>query len=91
MARFPNFKGKIKAIQLVNVRVIVQTVLSFFQFCFLNALQRDINSNRVYVLGHKYVLGFSQTASRAQNIIIYAREHKLNGYVSLWVMNFELG
>ena len=35
--------------------------LIFFSFYFLNALQKDINSNRVYVLGHKYVLGPSQT------------------------------
>ena len=59
----------------------------FFSFYFLNALQSDINSNRVNVLGHKYVLGSSQThfsprlaawakmsLSRAQNI--YAHEHK---------------
>ena len=55
----------------------------FFSFYFLNALQKDINSNRVYVLGHKYVLGPSQThfspclaarakmsLSRAQNIFM---------------------
>ena len=47
-------------------------VVIFFSFHFLNALQSDINSNRVYVLGHKYVLGLSQThfsmsLSRAQN------------------------
>ena len=52
-------EGKIKAIQLVNARVIVQTVL--LPFYFLNTLQSDINSNRVYVLGHKYVFGPSQT------------------------------
>ena len=57
----------------------------FFSFYFLNALQKDINSNRVYVLGHKYVLGPSQThfspclaarakmsLSRAQNIFMPA-------------------
>ena len=33
----------------------------FFSFYFLSALQKDINSNRVYVLGLKYVLGPSQT------------------------------
>ena len=76
-------EGKIKAIQLVNARVIVQTVLLsfviFFSFYFLNALQSDNNSNRVYVLGHKYVLGPSQTRlaarakmSRAQNIFMPA-------------------
>ena len=58
-------EGKIKAIQLVNACVIVQTVLLSFVICFsfyfLNALQSDNNSNRVYVLGHKYVLGPSQT------------------------------
>ena len=61
-------------------------VVIFFSFYFLNALQSDINSNRVNVLGHKYVLGSSQThfsprlaawakmsLSRAQNI--YAQEH----------------
>ena len=58
-------------------------VVIFFSFYFLNALQSDINSNRVYVLGHKYVLGPSQThfsprlaarakmsLSRAQNIFM---------------------
>ena len=57
----------------------------FFSFYFLNALQKDINSNRVYVLGHKYVLGPSQahfrprlaarakmSPSRAQNIFMPA-------------------
>ena len=66
---------------------ILQTVLLsfFFSFYFLNALQSDNNSNRVYVLGHKYVLGPSQThfsprlaarakmsLSRAQNIFMPA-------------------
>ena len=57
----------------------------FSSFYFLNALQSDINSNRVYVLGHEYVLGPSQThfsprlaarakmsLSRAQNIFMPA-------------------
>ena len=60
-------------------------VVIFFSFYFLNALQKDINSNRVYVLGHKYVLGPSQahfsprlaarakmSLSRAQNIFMPA-------------------
>ena len=52
-------------------------VVIFFSFYFLNALQSDINSNRVYVLGYKYVLGPSQThfkisLSRAQNIFMPA-------------------
>ena len=60
-------------------------VVIFFSFYFLNALQNDNNSNRVYVLGHKYVLGPSQThfsprlaarakmsLSRAQNIFMPA-------------------
>ena len=56
-------------------------VVIFFSFYFLNALQSDINSNRVYVLGHKYVLGPSQThfrihfkmsLSQAQNIFMPA-------------------
>ena len=60
-------------------------VVIFFSFYFLNAFQSDINSNRVYVLGHKYVLGPSQTyfsprlaarakmsLSRAQNIFMPA-------------------
>ena len=60
-------------------------VVIFFSFYFLNALQSDNNSNRVYVLGHKYVLGPSQThfsprlaarakmsLSRAQNIFMPA-------------------
>ena len=57
---------------------IFQSVLLsfFFSFHFLNALQSDINSNRVYVLGHKYVLGPCQThfmsLSRAQNIFLNA-------------------
>ena len=57
----------------------------FFSFYLLSALQSDINSNRVYVLGHKYVLGPSQahfsprlgarakmSLSRAQNIFMPA-------------------
>ena len=58
-------------------------VVIFFSFYFLSALQSDINSNRVYVLGHKYDLGPSQThfslaarakmsLSRAQNIFMPA-------------------
>ena len=56
-----------------------------FIFYFLNALQSDINSNRVYVLGYKYVLGPSQahfssrlaarakmSLSRVQNIFMPA-------------------
>ena len=35
--------------------------VTFFSFYFLNALKKDINSNRVYVLRPKYVLGPSQT------------------------------
>ena len=54
----------------------------FFSFYFLNALQSDINSNRVYVLGHKYVLGPSQTESESGPKHIYAREHKLYCYIS---------
>ena len=35
----------------------------FFTFYFLNqALQSDNNSNAVYVIGHKYVLGPSQSS-----------------------------
>ena len=36
-------------------------VVIFLSFYFLSALQSDINSNKVYVLGHKYVLGPFQT------------------------------
>ena len=32
----------------------------FFCFYFLSALESDDNSNTVYVLGHKYILGPSQ-------------------------------
>ena len=41
--------------------MIAHTVLlsSFFSFCFLNALHRDSNSNRIYVLGQEYVSGLS--------------------------------
>ena len=35
-------------------------VVVFFSVYFLSALQSDDNSNRVYVLGHKHVLGPSQ-------------------------------
>ena len=61
----------------------VHFVVIFFSFYLLNALQSYINSNRVYVLGHKYVLGPSQahfsprlavwakmSLSRAQNIFM---------------------
>ena len=60
--------------------MIVQTVLLLFlQFFFLNALQSDDNSNRVYVLGHKHVLGPSQThfsprlAARAKMSLSWAQ------------------
>ena len=48
-------------------RNILQIVLSFliflfFSFYFFNALQGDNNSNTVYVLGHKYVLGASHNS-----------------------------
>ena len=33
----------------------------FFSFYFLNALQKDINSNRVYVLGHNNYLSGDTT------------------------------
>ena len=52
-----------KAIQLVNTRVIVQTVLlTICGFYFLYAFQTDNNSNRICVLEHKYVLGPSQSS-----------------------------
>ena len=58
-------------------------VVIFFSFYFLNALQNDNNSNRVYVLGHKYVLGPSQThESKSGPKHIYAREHKLYCYIN---------
>ena len=70
----------------------VHFVVILFSFYFLNALQSHIDSNRVYVLGHKYVLGPSQahfsphlaawakmSLSRAQNM--YARENKLYCYI----------
>ena len=68
-------------IQLINARVIIQTVLlSFlFQFLFSQCLQSDNNSNRVYVLGHKYVLGPSQAhfsprlAARAKMSLSWAQ------------------
>ena len=69
----------------------------FFSFYFLNALQSDINSNRVYVLGHKYVLGPSQahfsprlaarakmSLIRAQNIFMPAN---INSIVILIIMS----
>ena len=34
----------------------------FFSVYFLNGLQSDNNSNRVYILGHKYILGPSQSS-----------------------------
>ena len=68
--------------------MIVQTVLLLFSslsLFFLNAFQSDDNSNRVYVLGHKHVLGLSQahfsprlatrakmSLSRAQNMFMPA-------------------
>ena len=68
----------------------------FFSFYFLNALQSDNNSNRVYVLGHKYVLGPSQThfsprlaarakmsLSRAQNIFMPANINSIVILLSL--------
>ena len=46
----------------VGERNILQTVLLsfFFRFYFLNALQSDSNSNRIYVIEDKYVFGPAQ-------------------------------
>ena len=74
-------------------------VVIFFSFYFLSALQSDHNSNRVYVLGHKYFLGPSQThfsprlaarakmsMSRAQNIFMPAN---INSIVIIWTCTFR--
>ena len=47
----------------LHAGMIAHTVLlsSFFSFYFLNALHRDSNSNRIYVLGQEYVSGLSQS------------------------------
>ena len=69
---------------------ILQSVLLsfFFSFCFLNALQSDINSNRVHVLG--LAARAKMSLSRAQNIFMPANinsivilfiEHAANGLV----------
>ena len=63
---------------------ILQSVLLsfFYSFYFLNAFQSGINNNRVYVLGHKYLFGPSQTQmslSRAQNIFMPAN---INSFVT---------
>ena len=34
----------------------------FFSVYSFNAVQSDNNSNRIYVLGHKYILGSSQSS-----------------------------
>jgi len=48
----------------VGERNVLQPVLSsfFFGFYFLKALQSDNNGNTVYVLGHKYIFGPSQSS-----------------------------
>ena len=56
--------GKIKAICDVNARSFVGKF--FFSFYFLNALQSDNNTNKVYVFWLKYVFGPSQ------RLILYA-------------------
>ena len=63
----------------------------FFSVYFLNALQSDNNSNRVYVLGHKYIFGpFSElilaravSLSRAQNIFMPANINSIVLFYSL--------
>ena len=75
-------------------------VVIFFSFYFLNTLQNDNNSNRVYVLGHKFVLGPSQThfsprlaarakmsLSRAQNIFMPAN---INSIVILTRVSLDM-
>ena len=57
-------------------------VVIFFSFYFLNALQKDITSNRVYVLGHKYLpgvlkTGFPEVLSRIQLIAGNLSGHNL--------------
>ena len=51
----------------VGERKILQTILVsffflFFSFYFLNAIQGDNYSNTAYVLGHKCILGPSQSS-----------------------------
>ena len=47
----------------VGERNILQTVLfSLFSHHVLNALESDNISNKVYVLGHKYILGLYQSS-----------------------------
>ena len=43
-------------------RNILQAAFVHFQFYSPNAFQSDNNSNTVYVLGHKYILGPSQSS-----------------------------
>ena len=69
----------------VGERNILQTVSLFFSFYFLSDLQSDNNSNRVYVLEHKYILALlrahfnprltaraKMSLSGAQNILMPA-------------------
>ena len=84
--------------------MIVQTVLLlFFSVFFLNALQSDDNSNRVYVLGHKHVLGPSQahfsprlaarakmSLSRAQNMFMPANINSIVLLYNRGRLNFQV-
>ena len=53
-------KQPIKIFCIIERNILQTVLLSFFCFYFLSALQSDDNSNTVYVLGHKYILGPSQ-------------------------------
>ena len=72
----------------------------FFSFHFLNVLQSDNNSNTVYVLGHKYILGPSQgslnprftarakmSLSGAQNMFMPANINSIVLFECLFIEN----
>ena len=85
----------------MNYNILQTVFLSFFSFYFLNALQSDNNSNTVYVLGHKCILGASQSSfnpclkawdkmnlSRAQKLFM---SMNISSIVFLWSFSSFFG
>ena len=60
---------KRSALQNKWIAIWQLALLSYFSFYFLNACQSDNSGNKVYVLGHKYILG---------ELILTLAQHKLH-------------
>ena len=88
MARFRNFlcifiEGKIKAIQLVNARVIVQTVLLSFFSVFIFSMPSKLTQTH---FSPRLAARAKMNLSRAQNIFMPAN---INSIVILYIYHMK--